>query len=137
MLDTLWKIIQEENQLFESVAYALFEGDQNFITAIELRFTSLVFNVRAIADDDTLAINLGSLQLESDESLFEPETSDLWSSCIGKPIVWGWRLTNQQGYDDGLRLEFSTRDNNIGPIVEFVVMASAIQVYSSTRNKIV
>ena len=134
MLETLWKIIQEENQLFESVAYALFEGDQNFITAIELRFTSLVFNVRAVADDDTLSINLGSLQLDSDESLFEPEKSELWSSCIGSHIVWGWRLTNQQGYDDGLRLEFSTVENKIGPIVEFVVAASAIYIYSSAHS---
>ena len=137
MLETLWKIIQEENQLFEGVAYALFEGDRNFITAIELRFTSLVFNLRAIADDDTLSISRGALQLDEYESLFEPEESDLWSSCIGEHIVWGWRLTNQQGYDNGLRLEFSTPENKIGPVVEFVVMASAIHLYSSAHNEIV
>jgi hypothetical protein len=89
MLETLWKTIEEDNQLFESVSYALFEGDLNFITAIELRFTSLVFNLRAVADDDTLSINLGAIQLDSYESLFEPKKSDLWSSCMGSYIVWG------------------------------------------------
>jgi hypothetical protein len=137
MLEALRKIIEGENQVFESVSYALFEGDRNFISAIELRFASLVFNVRAVADDDTLSINLGGLQLDSSESLLEPEKSDLWSSCIGKHIVWGWRLTNQQGYDDGLRLEFSTTENKFGPVVEFVVLASAIHIYSSARNEIV
>jgi hypothetical protein len=115
----------------------LFEGDQNFIRGVELRFTSLVFNVRAIADDDTLSINFGPLQLDSYESLFEPEKSDLWSACIGSHIVWGWQLTNQQGYDDGLRLEFSALENKTGPVVEFVGVASAIHMYSSARKELV
>lgn len=134
MLNTLWQIIEEGNQLV-GVSYALFEGQHNLITAVELRFTSLVFNLRALGDDDTLSISLDALQLDSDESLFEPEKSDLWSSCIDKHIVWGWRLTNQQGYDDGLRLEFSNTENKIGPVVEFVVMASAIHIYSSALHE--
>jgi len=96
MLDTLANIVEEHNQLV-GVSYVLFEGDPQFITAVELRFTSLTFNLRAIADDDTLSVNFGILELESDESLIEAGNSDLWSLCKGGHIVWGWRLTNQQG----------------------------------------
>ena len=136
MLDTLWNIIEEQNQLV-GVSYALFEGNPQFITAIELHFTSLTFNLRAIADDDTLSVNFGALELESDQSLVKAGNTDLWSLCIGGHIVWGWRLTNQQGYDDGLRLEFSKPEDKVSTIVEFVVMASAIYMYSVARNKTV
>ena len=136
MLDTLANIIEEQNQLI-GVKYALFESDPKFITAVELRFTSLAFNLRAIADDDTLSVNFGELKLESDESLVEAENSDLWSSCKDGHIVWDWRLTNQQGYNDGLRLEFKKWEEESSTIVEFIVMASAIYTYSVARNKTV
>lgn len=136
MLDTLANIIEEQNQLV-GVSYALFEGKQNFITAVELRFTSLTFSLRANPDDDTLSVNFGAFELDSEESLFEVENSNLWSSCKGGHIVWGWRLTNQQGYDDGLRLEFSKPEEDVRTIVEFVVMASAIYVYSVAHDKAV
>lgn len=93
--------------------------------------------MRAIADDDTLSVNFGALELDSDETLFEAENSDLWSSCKGGHIVWGWRLTNQQGYDDGLRLESRKPEEKAAAIVEFVVMASAIYMYSVAHNKTV
>lgn len=136
MLDTLANIIDEQNQLV-SVSYALFEGDLQFITAVELHLTSLTFNLRAIADDDTLSVNFGALELDSDESLVEADNSELWSSCKGGHIVWGWRLTNQQGYDDGLRLEFTKLEEQSTTIVEFIVMASAIYIYSVAHNKTV
>ncbi len=136
MLNTLANIIDEQKKLV-NVSYALFEGDPQFVTAVELQLTSLTFNLRAIADDDTLSVNFGTLELDSDESLIEAGNSDLWSSCKGGHIAWGWRLTNQQGYDDGLRLEFSKPEEKVRTIVEFVVMASAIYVYSVAHDKTV
>lgn len=136
MLETLADIIDEYEQLV-SVSYALFEGQQHFITAIELRFTSLPFNLRAIADDDTLSLNSGELVLESDETLIEVGNSDLWLPCIGGRIAWGWRLTNQQGYDDGLRLEINKPEEKLSTVVEFIVMASGIDVFSSFRHEAV
>ncbi len=134
MLNTLANIIDEYDQLV-GVSYALFEGQRHFITAIELRFTSLAFNLRAIADDDTLSVNLGELVLESDETLVEAGNSDLWSSCIGGRIAWGWRLTNQQGYDDGLRLEINKPEEKLSTVVEFIVMASGIYVFSAIQHE--
>ncbi len=136
MLDTLANIIEEQNQLV-SVSYALFAGDLQFITAVELHLTSLTFNLRAIADDDTLSVNFGALELDSDESLIEADNSELWSSCKGGHIVGGWRLTNQQGYDDGLRLEFRKPEEKSSTIVEFIVMASAIYICSVAHNNTV
>ena len=136
MLDTLANVIDEYEQLV-GVSYALFEGQQHFITAIELRFTSLAFNLRAMADDDTLSVNSGELLLESDETLVEVGNSDLWSPCISGRIAWGWRLTNKQGYDDGLRLEINKPEEKLSTVVEFIVMASGIYVFSAKHHEAV
>ena len=110
------------------------------INAASLRpakVTSLAFNLRAMADDDTLSVNSGELVLESDETLVEAGNSDLWSPCIGGRIAWGWRLTNQQGYDDGLRLEINKPEEKLSTVVEFIVMASGIYVFSAKHHEAV
>ena len=134
MLDSIANIIDEYDQLV-GVSYVLFDGQRHFITAVELRFISLAFNLRAIADDDTLSINSGALLLESDETLVEAGNSDLWSLCIGGRIAWGWRLTNQQGFDDGLRLEINKPEEKLSTVVEFIVIASGIKIFSAIHHE--
>jgi hypothetical protein len=125
MLDILAKIYDEGGPLV-SVACTLFEGDPRFIIAIELRFQLLSAVFRAVADDDTLAMSLGPLVPGPDETLIEAHKSAPWSACVGLSIRWAWQLTNHQGYNDGVRLEFSGPGQESGTIVELVVVASAI-----------
>jgi hypothetical protein len=133
MLDTLTKLINRDNQLIY-VSYALFDGDPRFITAIELQFTSFSAVFRAVPDDDTLSVKIGSLEPDSDESLIDAGSYEPWSLCRGSHIVWGWRLTNQQGYDDGVRIEFSNPEEKLSFVVEFIVVASEIQIFSVNRG---
>jgi Family of unknown function (DUF6334) len=133
MIDILAKIINKHNQLI-NVSLALFNGNPQFITAIELQFTSFSVTFRAVGDDDTLSVNIGTLELESDESLIDAGNSVPWSLCKGSYIVWDWQLTNQQGYKDGVRLEFIKPEEKFNAVVEFIVIASAIQMFSITRK---
>jgi hypothetical protein len=128
MLDTLAKIYDDGGRLV-SVTFTLFDGDPRFVTAIGLRFESLSAVFRAVPDDDTLAVSLGPLEPDPDETLIEVVNSTPWSACIGLGICWAWRLTNQQGYSDGVRLEFSEPGEESGATVELVVVASAIHVF--------
>jgi hypothetical protein len=128
MLDILAKIYDEGGSLV-GVKYTLFEGNPLFITAIELRFESVSAVFRAVADDDTLAVSLGPLEPEADETLIEVGNSALWSACMGFGVCWAWQLTNQQGYTDGARLEFSAPGEESRAIVELVVVASEIQLF--------
>ena len=128
MLDILAKIFDEGSRLV-GVRYALFEGDPKFISAVELRFESVVAVFRAVADDDTLVVSLGTLKPEPDETLVEASNSAPWAECLGLGICWAWRLTNQQGYTDGSRLEFSVPGEESRAIVEFIVGASAIYIF--------
>jgi len=128
MLDNLAKIYDDGGRLV-GVRYALFEGDPKFITAVELRFESVSAVFRAVADDDTLAVSIGPLNPEPDETLVEAGNSAPWAECLGLGLCWAWRLTNQQGYTDGARLEFSVPGEESRAIVEFIVAAAAINIF--------
>src|SRR4051812_40259125 len=106
MLDTLAKIYDDSGPLV-GVSYTLFEGNPQFITAVGLRFESLSVVFRVVADEDTLRVSVGPLAPEPNETQIDVSNSSPWSTCIGLDICWAWRLTNHEGYEDGVRLEFS------------------------------
>jgi hypothetical protein len=128
MLDTLAKIYDDGGRL-AGVTCALFGGDPRFVTAVGLRFVSASAVFRAVADDDTLSASLGPLIPTPDETLIEAGGFAPWSGCVGLSICWAWRLTNHQGYTDGVRLEFGERGQEPRAVVELIVAASAIRMF--------
>ena len=133
MLDILAKIFDEGGCL-KNVVCTLHGGDETFITAVGLTFESLSVVFRAMPDDDTLGLTLGRLESEPHETLVDVGTFDLWAQCLGLKIHWAWQMTNQQGYSDGVRLEFGEPGGKSVAVVEMVVLASAIYTFvASTR----
>jgi uncharacterized protein DUF6334 len=59
--------------------------------------------------------------------LVDLSDSSPWNTCLGAGARWLWQLTNQQGYSDGVRLEFGNSDEKSRATVELLVMASAIK----------
>jgi Family of unknown function (DUF6334) len=88
---------------------------------------------RAVEADDTLAVSAGPLVPGKDETPIDATGSAPWSACIGFGVRWAWRLTNQQGYTDGLRLELGGPDGASSTVVELIVAASAIQMFVAAR----
>lgn len=133
MLDVLAKINDHGGGLV-GAAYTLFEGDTRFVTAVGLRFESACATFRAVADDDTLYASLEPLVPGPDETLIDMVNTAPWSGCSGLGVCWAWRLTNHQGYSDGVRLEFSDSGQVSRAVVEMVVAASAIQVFVASAQ---
>jgi len=127
MLDALKRIYEEGGPLV-GVAYSMYNDNANWVTAVGLRFGTISAVFRAVPDDDTLNVSLGPLTPDEDETVIEVTESNPWCSCVGRGVSWAWRLTNQQGYSDGARLEFCNPDEQSSTVVEFVVVASGIQI---------
>ncbi len=106
--------------------------DPNYppIMAVELQFDTLTIAFSDIADDDTIAVTSGSYPGPSHQTI-----NYLWASCIGKPLQWTWLMTNQQGYTDGARLEFTDSHNQQSVIIELVAGASSLCVYLARPSK--
>lgn len=134
MLETLDQLCN--GGALRSARLALFDGHSDFITALELTFDSLVVTFRAIADDDTIRVEFGSIRPDEDEVL----TSDLGNlpltMCIGSTVSWAWQLTDHRGYDDGVRLEFRHGPTREYLVVEMIVLGSQLDFYdvSSVRK---
>jgi hypothetical protein len=62
------------------------------------------FTVTAEASDDSIRLGATGATLPYVTDL---SGEDPWSRLIGCGILWIWRMTNQNGYFDGLQLEFA------------------------------
>lgn len=96
------------------------------IAAIELQFDALTITIAAVSDDDTVQILPGPIQTASC-----PGSGPLWPLCVGKSLQWAWLMTNQQGYTDGVRLEFGESDNPESVLVDLVVAASGLDSFQA------
>ncbi len=132
MLDLLKNLVDTGGPLVNA-RHALFEGDPQFITAVELQFESLSVVLCALSDDDTLEVSSGEFESTTDEILVDVRDSDPWSKCLGSGLAWAWELTNQQGYSDGLRLEFENPVEKSNLVVELIVVASAIELFGAVK----
>jgi Family of unknown function (DUF6334) len=132
MLDTLAQVIDDGGRLI-AVTYALFEGNPGFVTGCVLRFEGLTATFRAVGADDTLAAEIGGSDPGPDEEVANVSGSAPWAGCVGLGIHWGWRLTNQQGYTDGVRLEFGEPGGPPRAVVELLVVASVSRVFTAAE----
>jgi hypothetical protein len=78
MLKTLAKAADRDNQL-KNVFYAVFDDDPHFITGIQLQFPAFSITFRAEANDDTLSIKIGRLEVNPQGSLVDVSDSEPWS----------------------------------------------------------
>ena len=94
---------------------------------------SLVFEegevLIAAEEDDSLLIG-DKEGLHTDPAIRSASLSALapWSGTLGLPLLWSWTLTNQQGYVDGLQLEFATNAKSASVLIQLLALASEIKV---------
>ena len=108
----------------EQVLESSFQPHSRLIDGLELRFETLTLCITAVTEDDTIALSLGSLDRQSLKS-----SNRFLSQCLGKPLQWAWLTTNQQGYTDGIRLEFQDQSGAAAVILDIVVAASVLNFY--------
>ena len=51
-----------------------------------------------------------------------------WTEAIGLPLLWSWVMLNQQGYNDGVQLEFSQDGGSVSVIVQMIGVASEVKI---------
>ena len=116
------------------VRYSIFDAGSDgvdWIDAIELSFNNgVVCTVSVESEFDTLRLEVGEMNFG--EECFDMDATKLmpWTDFIGGRLSWIWVLTNQQGYEDGLRIEFSLAPERP---VTLIGIASSIQIFSSNR----
>lgn len=120
----------------KKVCYALCDpatnGD-NCIAAIELTFEEVVASVYAEGEFDTIRIELAPLRALDECEVRDVTASKPWFQAVGCTAGWIWLLRNQQGYEDGMRLEFGMPGGEAVATVTLIVVASVLEIYVSKR----
>jgi len=68
-----------------------------------MRFEGAVASAHAEVDTDTIRIELGELTIRENCYVKSATLVKPWDTVVGASLDWIWLLTNQQGYEDGLR----------------------------------
>ncbi len=102
-------------------------SDPWFNTTVELFFERGTFVVRALPEFDTVE-TIATPGLPS--SLPKSIPDGPWGSVIGRDLIYLWVLTNHQGYEDGIQMEFRTDDGFFQ--IQLMVEASAFRWYTLT-----
>lgn len=126
----LLEFINSEQELIDVVGY--FEcfndgGLAHVLCAIGFIFEKATLYVVAQEDD--------SFVLHSSNWCGDPKWFPVsfvkkppWSSAIGNPLLWSWVLYNQQGYCDGIQLEFGKNTGSQSTVVQLVALGSEIEL---------
>ncbi|MCV2886481.1 DUF6334 family protein [Aestuariibacter sp. AA17] len=100
-------------------------GDDN--GAFELTFAGNVISLLAM-EDDSISLIIGTLEELNDLSKQDVSRSNVWKSAIGKPLSWGWLLTNNRGYSDSIQLHFSDGIFDMGFTLQLLVECSSLKI---------
>jgi hypothetical protein len=114
----LSEIVYDAGNLQRVNFYSTLEEDDEF-DGVLLVFEATSCFIRAINESDEVEL-LGEIP----ENYFPVAGIDAFKQCVGYPLQWAWFLINQQGYQDGIKLEFTN-----GVILELVVVASYFQAF--------
>jgi Family of unknown function (DUF6334) len=132
-------ILYDKAEKLIGVQYSVFDAGVDavdWVEAVETQFENIVFTIYVGSDFDTLRVELNEMKLNSDCYKKVATSLKPWDGLIGMQLAWIWLLTNQQGYHDGLRFEFSAKENEKElKIVTLIGIASSIQLFLSREIK--
>jgi hypothetical protein len=103
-------------------------GQRRSISALSLVFDDVTCLMIA-EEDDSLSIASGpDPLLASGAASLSLTAEEPWSFAVGKPLLWSWSMTNQQGYRDGCQLEFAEDVTDQSVVIQIVVVGSSIKI---------
>lgn len=100
--------------------------DRGSPSALALGFEHGVMLLSALGEDDTIDVRPIGTAHGRDLSAEQP-----WCDAIGRRLIWGWSLTNQQGYEDGCQFEFGNQIGGGQPsqlCIQVMVAASGLRI---------
>jgi Family of unknown function (DUF6334) len=98
---------------------------------LTLDFDGVQVVFAACADDSIAVCTTSDAQaLEDDEAVETVDLTDAepWRAAVGRPLMWTWSMTNQQGYRDAFQLEFAVDTSDTSVVIQLVVLASWIHI---------
>lgn len=129
-------LFDEEGEYYEGATcdQLYVEGANFMLTAVRFEFDNETVIINVQGDDDSLEI-FGAEWICPDKEALLCDLSSVapWNTVIGKPLMWSWDMVNQNNYRDAIQLYFAKDVSDEEVILQFVGMASQIDIYTLSR----
>ena len=108
--------------------YFVGDGGPPMLTAIRLSFAETAIMLVAQDDDSIEVIVTGSFECGPECEVRNLNEVAPWKDAIGRPLLWAWRMTNQQGYFDGLQFDFAKTVESPVTRIQLLVAATEFKL---------
>jgi Family of unknown function (DUF6334) len=108
--------------------FLVYDDALPMLVAIRLVFDRTVLLLVAKEDDSMDVISNASFANVRQHEVRGLLESAPWKSAAMRPLLWAWRMTNQQGYFDGLQLDFAETVESPVTRVQLLVVASEFKM---------
>ena len=117
------KFIRGYIEIFDEEIY------ESALVAVEFTFEKRTVLVVAQEDDSLKILTNKEWQSKDQYQVISLMNKEPWMGAKNKPLLWSWIFFNQQGYFDGLQLEFAEDVSDTSSVViQLVAMASEISL---------
>lgn len=107
--------------------YLVWDGPPALI-ALRLEFGNQVLLLTALEDDSLkVRANEDFLAL-ADHAVTQLTQTSPWKSAVSRPLMWAWVMVNQQGYLDGIQLDFARSSEDEAARIQVLVIGSSLKL---------
>jgi hypothetical protein len=104
--------------------------------AVKFAFETVGFYLLVDAIDDSVWVaNELPAELQSLRPSKVDDQASPWREALGAQLSWGWLQTNQQGYTDGLQLEFRGNERDGLVCIQMIALASTLELRTVARSR--
>jgi len=125
----LMESMAKKSGQLEEVDYFYWDDIRIFTVFLKLVFQHETFFILANGDD-SLELTRTFPNVPSLEELTQTRGAEMvpWRFAIGRHLRWGWMMINQQGYVDGIQLEFGNGDKEESISIQLLAIASSLKI---------
>ena len=126
--DTLALVHESRDRLTEVQGLYVGAPGLDDLVALDLHFGGRHVLLSADAEDDTLVVGRDPKSSGGAGRQWTPlHQNDPWKEAVGKPLLWTWLMTNQQGYLDGVQFEFASSVEKASVVIQLIVCGGALK----------
>jgi hypothetical protein len=106
--------------------YLSLNGPPDLI-ALRLEFGDQSVLLTAMEDDSLKVSANQALEIFADHTVRQLTHISPWKDAVSRPLMWAWTMVNQQGYFDGIQLEFAESSEEEATRIQLLVIASSLK----------
>lgn len=127
-VDLFADLCSSDERLTDVEGQYVFDDSTPMLTAIKITFEPTIVILVAQDDDSIKVLTDGPLVDLPHSKVRTLLHTPAWEKAALRPLLWAWKMVNQQGYFDGLQFDFANSAEESVSRVQLLVVGSEFKV---------